>query len=239
MERMAFRFGHSAQSKFAFDVSLRMDTLLRMRNVFAFLMLLSFSAVPMAHAGVAKAQEGELPTAASPAKLPEGGLTQVQKRNAEIDRLFGELRKQRDEVKAKRIASQIYGLWNESGSATIDLMMGWANDAIAEKKYPVALDFLNEIIVLRPDYAEGWNRRATLFFLMNDYTSAMRDIDRTLRLEPRHFGALTGMGAILRETGRKELALRAYERALAVYPMLRDAQKQAGEIADELTDTRT
>lgn len=220
---------------FAFDVSLRMNNIMRMRNVFALLMLLAFPAT----ADTAMAQEEEISAASAPAKPAENGATLAQKRSADLDRLFGELRKTSDEAKAKNIAGQIYRMWNQSGSATIDLMMGWANDAIAEKKYPVAVDFLNEIVVLKPDYAEGWNRRATLFFLMNDYTSAMRDIDRTLRLEPRHFAALTGMGAILRETGRKELALRAYERALAAYPMLRDAQKEAGEITDELTDTRT
>ncbi|WP_420961667.1 tetratricopeptide repeat protein [Brucella sp. IR073] len=211
-----------------------MSTFMRMRNVFAILTLALFPAASVPAANAATPQE---PAAAAPEN--PAGATEAQKRSARLDRLFGELRKERDEAKAKRIASEIYGLWNQSGSATIDLMMGWASDAIAEKKYPVAIDFLNEIVTLKPDYAEGWNRRATLFFLMNDYTSAMRDIDRALRLEPRHFAALTGMGSILRETGRKELALRAYERALAVYPMLRDAQKEAGEITDELTDTRT
>ncbi|WP_188824612.1 tetratricopeptide repeat protein [Brucella endophytica] len=209
-----------------------MSNLMRMRNVFAILALIFFPAASVSAANAAAPPEPA--AAANPA-----GATEAQKRSARLDRLFGELRKERDEAKAKRIASEIYGLWNQSGSATIDLMMGWASDAIAEKKYPVAIDFLNEIVTLKPDYAEGWNRRATLFFLMNDYTSAMRDIDRALRLEPRHFAALMGMGSILRETGRKELALRAYERALAVYPMLRDAQKEAGEITDELTDTRT
>ncbi|WP_110750626.1 tetratricopeptide repeat protein [Phyllobacterium leguminum] len=209
-----------------------------MRNVFAMLALSIFPAALLAGENTAIAQEQNPGAAPSPEKLPDG-MTEAQQRRADLDRLFGELRKESDEAKAKNIAGKIYGLWNQSGSATIDLMMGWAGNAMADKKYPVALDFLDEVTTLKPDYAEGWNRRATLFFLMNDYTGAMRDIDRTLRLEPRHFAALTGMGAILRETGSKELALRAYERALEAYPMLRDAQKEAGEITDELTDTRT
>ncbi|RCS24035.1 hypothetical protein DUT91_10260 [Phyllobacterium salinisoli] len=213
-----------------------------MRNVFAFLALFAFPATLTAGTGATLAQE--LPAAPSPAdqtpaNLPEGEATVAQKRSAELDRLFLELRKTHDETKAKRIADQIYGIWNQSGSATVDLMMGWANTAIREKKYPVALDFLNEIVVLKPDYAEGWNRRATLYFLMNDYGRAMYDINKTLQLEPRQFAALAGMGSILKETGRKELALRAYERALTVYPMMREAQKEVGEIADELAGSRT
>jgi tetratricopeptide (TPR) repeat protein len=93
--------------------------------------------------------------------------------------------------------------------------------------------------VMKPDYAEGWNRRATLHFMMNDYGRSMADIQKTLTLEPRHFGAMAGMAAILKDTGRKEAALQAFERVLTVYPMMREAQKQAGELADELTGQRT
>lgn len=160
-------------------------------------------------------------------------------RDQKLDKLFSDLRKTADESRALGLASQINSLWAQSGSATVDLMMQWANAAIIEKKYPVASDFLDEVVALDPDYAEAWNRRATLHFLMKNYARAMYDINRTLALEPRHYGALTGMAAILQERGLKEPALRAYERALAVYPMLRDAQKKAGELTDELTDTRT
>ncbi|WP_082766378.1 hypothetical protein [Paramesorhizobium deserti] len=212
---------------------------MHMRNVFAVLTLLAFPAASAAMPVAAMAQQEQTPAAPSPVNLPESGATVAEKRTAELDKLFLELRKAHNEAKAKRIASQIYGVWNQSGSATIDLMMEWANAAIREKKYPVAMDFLNEVIVLNPDYAEGWNRRATLFFLMNDYGGAMRDINKALQLEPRHFAALAGMGSILKEMGRKEMALRAYERALAVYPMMREAQKEVGEIADELAGTRT
>jgi len=238
LKRTLIRFTKRVSLKFAFDVSLCGSTLVHMRNVFAVLTLLAFPAAPAAMPVAAMAQQEQAP-AASPANLPEGGATVAQKRTAELDRLFLELRKAHNEAKAKRIANQIYGIWNQSGSATIDLMMQWANSAMREKKYPVAMDFLNEVIVLKPDYAEGWNRRATLFFLMNDYGGAMRDINKTLQLEPRHFAALAGMGSILKETGRKEMAMHAYERALAIYPMMREVQKEVGEIADELAGTRT
>jgi len=160
-------------------------------------------------------------------------LTQDQ-RQAELDDLFGQLRRERKEKAAERIASRIWESWNNSGSASIDAMMKWANDATKAEEYSVALDFLDRVTVLEPGYAEGWNKRATVHFLMKNYRKAMSDIERTLRLEPRHFGALVGMGSILKEAGRKERALGAYERALAVYPMMRNAQKEVAELSDEL-----
>ena len=106
------------------------------------------------------------------------------------------------------------------------------------QKSPVTLDFLDQVVVLKPDFAEGWNRRATLHLMMNNYAKSMADIDKTLQLEPRHFGALAGMGHIFLALEKKELALRAYERALDVYPMMRAVQKQVGDIADELSGSQ-
>jgi tetratricopeptide (TPR) repeat protein len=70
--------------------------------------------------------------------------------------------------------------------------------------------------------------------MMDNYAKSMADIEHTLRLEPRHFGALTGLAAILKETGRKELALDAYERTLDIYPMMRDAQSEVATLSEEL-----
>jgi tetratricopeptide (TPR) repeat protein len=151
-----------------------------------------------------------------------------------LDQLFSDLKRERNEKAAERIASQIWAAWRDSGSASIDLMMRWANDAAEKKKFDVALDFLDMVVTLRPDYAEGWNRRATVHFMMDNYAKSMADIEHTLRLEPRHFGALAGMAAILKETGRKELALQAYERTLSVYPMMRNAQSEVATLSDEL-----
>ena len=77
-----------------------------------------------------------------------------------------------------------------------------------EQKFDVALDFLDQIVTLSPDYAEGWNRRATVHFMMQNYGKSMSDIDHTLQLEPRHFGALSGMAQIMKNTGRKEIGAR-------------------------------
>jgi tetratricopeptide (TPR) repeat protein len=200
-----------------------------MRNVFAVFIAIFLLLPP------AMAQE-ETPLQQK-AALPNQTLE--QKRAARLDDLFASLKRESNEVKAARIAAQIQAQWQNSGSATVDLMMGWSAKAMENKKFSVALDFLDQVVVMKPDYAEGWNRRATLNFMMNDYGRSMADIQKTLALEPRHFGAMAGMAAILKDTGRKEAALQAFERILTVYPMLREAQKQAGELADELTGQRT
>ncbi len=208
-----------------------------MRNVFAFFI----GSVLVMSPALALAQETSGTDVPAPAPQASAlpGKTLAEKRSARLDELFFALKRERNEAKATRIAEQIQAQWQNSGSATVDLMMQWAALAMTEKKYAVALDFLDQVTVMKPDFAEGWNRRATVNFLMNDYGRSMADIQKTLSLEPRHFGALAGLAAILKDTGNKEGALHAFEQVLAVYPMMREAQKQAGQLAEELTGQRT
>jgi tetratricopeptide (TPR) repeat protein len=151
-----------------------------------------------------------------------------------LDTLFFDLKRERNEKAAERIAQRIWEEWMKSGSATVDLLLQWSSEATRKQDFAVALDFLDQIVTLEPGYAEGWNRRATVHYMMDSYSKAMADIERTLNLEPRHFGALSGMGAILKATGRKELALRAYERVLAIYPMMRNAQNEVVTLTEDL-----
>ncbi|RUV01839.1 hypothetical protein EOB36_12025 [Mesorhizobium sp. M6A.T.Cr.TU.017.01.1.1] len=155
-------------------------------------------------------------------------------REARLDQLFVDLKRERNEKAAERIAARISNEWVQSGSASIDLMMQWSQKAVEEKKFDVALDFLDQVVTLQPAYAEGWNRRATVHFMMNNFGKSMADIDRTLQLEPRHFGALSGLAQIMAVTGHKESALEAWQRVLSIYPMLRSAQDQVATLSEEL-----
>lgn len=155
-------------------------------------------------------------------------------RSERIDKLFSELKRERNERAAGRIAARISEEWARSGSASVDLMMKWSDDAIKSRKFPIALDFLDQVLTLQPRFAEAWNRRATVHFMMENHAKSMADIERALRLEPRHFGALAGMAGILKARGHKERALEAYSRVLEVYPMMRSAQREVGVLADEL-----
>lgn len=177
-----------------------------------------------------------------PAALADEGegvpLEEPVQVESRLDQLFSELKRARHEGAAERIASRIVREWANSGSATVDLMMQWASDAADERKFDVALDFLDQVIALEPGFAEGWNQRAAVHFAMRDHRKSMSDIQRALHLEPRHFGALGGMARILERSGRNERALQAYERLLDVYPMLRSAQEEVGRLADELAGRR-
>lgn len=172
--------------------------------------------------------------ALKPSAEPVAKLTPEER----LDQLFAELLKTSNEVKARRIATQISNIWAQSGSATVDLLLGWSYDAMSQKKYAVAIDFLDEAVALAPDNAESWNRRAALHVLNHEYRRALYDINRTLELEPRHFGALTGLAGILYQTGHKASALKVYERVLTLYPMMREAQLQVQQLTEELSDIR-
>ena len=152
-----------------------------------------------------------------------------------LDELFSELARTRAPSEARLIEGRIWSEWMQSGSATIDLMMGWAARAAGTEQQGVALDYLDQVILLVPDYAEAWNRRATLHFLRGDYELSIRDIEETLAREPRHFGALAGLGQIMVRTERPHLARDAFARVLAVYPGNRNAQEALQRLEEELT----
>ena len=161
--------------------------------------------------------------------------TQAQR----LEKLFGELKREGNPDAARGIADQIRREWQDSGSASINLLIQWADKAVSEEKNAAAFDFLDEAIRLKPDYVEGWNRRATLHFKLGNYRKSMSDINRVLAIEPRHFGALAGMAAILAQSGRDEMAMKAWEKFLDIYPTERQAQKEMGELAEKLTGQRT
>ncbi len=193
-----------------------------MRSVFAFTLALIFVAALPALA----ADDDPL--------APEAKPQAEEKVGSRLDELFSQLKRERNEKAAERTAGKIWQEWFKSGSASIDLMMQWSGEAVEAKKYDVALDFLDQVIVLSPTYAEGWNRRATVHFMMQNYGKSMADIERTLELEPRHFGALSGMAEIMKNTNRKQLALDAYQRVLEIYPMMRSAQNEVAGLSEEL-----
>ncbi|MBZ9704861.1 MULTISPECIES: tetratricopeptide repeat protein [unclassified Mesorhizobium] len=207
-----------------------------MRILFAFLTVLLFcSAVSLParaddRAAVQAAPEPAPPDAQPVPQAPPPAMN----REARLDKLFADLKRERNEKAAERIAGIIWSEWSQSGSASIDLMMQWSQKAIENQKFDVALDFLDQVVTLQPAYAEGWNRRATVHFMMKNYGKSMSDIDHTLQLEPRHFGALSGLAQIMTVTGRKQSALEAWQKVLAIYPMLRSAQDQVGTLSEEL-----
>jgi tetratricopeptide (TPR) repeat protein len=139
-----------------------------------------------------------------------------------LDTLFSALKLAPDETSAKAIEDRIWAIWMASDSETCTLLMSRAKDATDDKDYDLAIKLLDAIITIKPDYVEGWNRRATLYYVKHDYAHALADIREVLAREPRHFGALAGLGLILQDIGDDKHALQAYEAALAIDPHLRN-----------------
>ncbi|MGC9960084.1 tetratricopeptide repeat protein [Roseiarcus sp.] len=136
----------------------------------------------------------------------------------------------RADLYARLAVTLLLRAYAESGSDTADLLLRRARQAIGAEEYPDALKILDATIALQPDWAEGWNARATARYLDDDYDGSMADIAQTLKREPRHLGALMGMAAILEARGKTEDALKVYEQALKIAPHWRNAQEAADRL---------
>lgn len=163
----------------------------------------------------------------------------VVESNQTLDRLFQQLKKDPKETSSTATARMIWREWTASGSKSIDLLMAWAGTAMRSKNYAKAEDLLDQVIVLNPKFAEGWNRRATLYFAKLDYSRSLADIEKTLALEPRHFGALSGLAVIMQRLDRDEDALKAWYRVLEIYPANKAAQDAVISLEEELSGKRT
>ncbi len=106
--------------------------------------------------------------------------------------------------------------------------------AMAVRNLSFALESFDRVTKLAPDFAEGWNKRATVYYLMDDLEESVQDIQRTLTLEPRHFGALSGMGLIFMQLGDDEGALRAYEEVIKIHPNAPGAQHHIRALRSKL-----
>jgi tetratricopeptide (TPR) repeat protein len=205
-----------------------------MGSRFSSLAVAATLAAPLLAAAPAAAQvKPDAPAAPDWAK-PRGDAQRPERgeRTYNLDTLFEALKIAPDEASAKAIEDRIWALWMVSGSDTCNLLMGRAKAAADGKDYGLAVKLLDAVIELRPDYAEGWNRRATVYYLQKDYSHSLADIREVLAREPRHFGALSGLGAILQEIGDDKHALEAYRRALAIDPHL----EHVGEVVKTLTE---
>lgn len=152
-------------------------------------------------------------------------------RQRALDELFRHLGAASDPEEAKGFAEAIQRIWMRSQSDTADLVMQRATMASGAKNYPLALTLLDRLVALEPNWAEAWNQRATVRFLSGDFDGAMADIDKVMKLEPRHFGALTGMGVILQHAGLDKRALEVFNKALQIYP----AQPDLKDTVDKLS----
>ena len=171
---------------------------------------------------VAPPVPGQPPGAAIEPMQPPKDLPRVQRgdRTRNLDFLFGALKAAPDADSAKQVEARIWALWMASGSDTANLLMGRVKTATDANELDLALQLLDSIVKLKPDYIEAWNRRATIHYMRKDFRESMNDIRQVLSREPRHFGAMSGLGMILQEFGEDKQALEVFRRALEIHPNL-------------------
>src|SRR5260370_33569066 len=153
-------------------------------------------------------QENRLPDPSS--NLPKVGAGKTRG----LDFLFGAWKGAPDETSAKHVEARIWAQWLQTPSDTAALLMMRAKVAMDAQQTDVALKLLDALVKLRPDWVEVWNRRATLYYLQNDYGRSLQDIQQVLIREPRHFGALAALGMIMQALGDNKRALDAFRRAV-------------------------
>jgi tetratricopeptide (TPR) repeat protein len=158
----------------------------------------------------------------------------ADQQDARLDGLFERLQEARDPAEAQVVEQQIWQLWLESKDAAIDRLMQQGVVAMREQHYGTALRVFDRMIAQAPGFAEAWNKRATVHYLMGDWTASVVDIQRTLALEPRHFGALFGLGLIYDALEQPQAALRSFEATLDLNPHSESTRLKIEELRRQL-----
>jgi tetratricopeptide (TPR) repeat protein len=178
----------------------------------------------LAHIGalaVAVALLAALPAGSGRAQSDLDAATKARR----LDELFGRLKAARDEADGKAAVAEIWSLWVRSGRPDLDGTMDQAARLLGAGLPALALPLLDGLVGRAPDWAEAWNKRATALYLLGEHERSLADIERALALEPRHFGALAGLGLIRMAKGEDRAALAAWRRALALNPFLEERRE--------------
>ncbi len=152
----------------------------------------------------------------------------------ELDQLFAALRKTDQPEEIKDIEEKIWDIWMQNNSHQVNVLMEQGCDALAESDYTQAIQFFTQITEIEPQYAEGWNKRATAYYLRGNYKHSIRDIRATLSLEGRHFGALSGLGSIYLTIGDFKAALKVYQKLAKIYPQDADFKRQIEVLQEQI-----
>lgn len=158
----------------------------------------------------------------------------ADQRDKRLPDLFTQLQAAKSPGEALAIESVIWAIWAEAGDKDLDRLLNEGAAAMAVQDYTTALSDFDEVTNRAPQFAEGWNRRATVLYLMGDLQSSLNDIDRVLKLEPRHFGALSGLGLVNLSLDKDEAARDAFRRVLQIDPMNAGAKANLQAIQAEI-----
>jgi len=148
--------------------------------------------------------------------------------------LFDQLKAAKTAAEAQPIEAQIWTIWTRSPNEQVNQLMAEGISAMNMADPKTALEDFTKVVEMAPDFAEGWNKRATLLYLLGQFDASMADIDHTLELEPRHFGALSGLGLIQMSLEHDEQALDAFERALSIHPQMTGARANVEALKERI-----
>jgi tetratricopeptide (TPR) repeat protein len=151
-----------------------------------------------------------------------------------LTQLFETLKSAASDEEARRTELEIWQIWVAHKNPEIEKLMRQGMAAFSEDDQDGALEAFNGVVKADKSFAEGWNKRATVEYAMGDFDASVADIERTLALEPRHFGALSGLGQIYLALEKKALALKAFEAALKIDPHLTGIREKVEELRKEL-----
>lgn len=160
-------------------------------------------------------------------------------REVELDKMFARLKDTTSETEASAITQAIWILWTTSEDSNVNDMMRRGIRLMGAQNLDEALAIFDRMVKYAPEFAEGWNKRATVHYMLGNFNESVADIRKTLALEPRHFGALSGLGMINMELERQGDALKAFEEALRANPYLPGARQQIQELKKKLQGSPT
>jgi tetratricopeptide (TPR) repeat protein len=164
--------------------------------------------------------------------MPAAPLTAAQD-DPRLPALFERLRTAQSEIEAVPIEALIWSIWSESADPESARLLQDGIGAMGRRAFPEAIDAFSAATRRQPSFAEAWNKRATVYYLIGDDRASVADIQRTLTLEPHHFGALSGLGLIYLRIGEPEAAIRSFEAALKIHPHLPGARAHIEMLKDE------
>ena len=173
------------------------------------------------------------------ALLTLSGAADADQNNAQLNGLFLRLQATNNFSEAMAIEQTIWAIWRQRDNAEIDAQMSFGIETMNNGALKLSLEAFDVIVRRDPEYAEGWNKRATVHYLMGNFDASVHDISKTLALEPRHFGALSGMGLIYSAIGKEEAAIKVWERALTINPHMLSIKALADELRNKIKGETT
>ncbi len=177
-----------------------------------------------------------IPVLLSFALLAAAAPAAADQNDPRLNELFARLQKTDNRLEAQTLESMIWGIWYSSDDVEVSRLMDQGERAMQAQDMRTAIGAFTKITEIAPDFAEGWNRRATALFMIGEYEASRADVAKTLALEPRHFGALSGLGLINAAEDKGEAAIEAWQHALEVNPNMPSVQQNIEEMQAKLAE---